>query len=433
MKVRTISTRSVADALHRASCLVVLGVLLASPPPATAQQYPPPAYPGPAQPPTYPGPGQSPSYPGPGYGGPTAPPPPLQQEVVPPPPGPRWCGHRDIGAGRAVGCGRRAAMSPVPILMPFGFPVSGAHDTAPGCGSRDIGGVRLRTARTSRGLHGHRARSRADVQHRHTPARARATGSAFASRSTWSRRPPPRFPETTAGGSSITRNRRRDPRDRPLRAYRFVRGLRRTDLCRVLCRSPGRAGARLGREARRVFGCGRRRRDAGANPARLNRRRSLPIAQALGGFRRHREPAAICTPCCTANKAAASEPGRRASGGSPRLSRAIIDLRETPSIDAAAERVKRADPGEKIEIVRDQLAEPDPRIDDDPLARDSGRRTSRDPRLEILEHLDERRIIDRLALHRQGFAAHVHQHHRRLAAGDEGEAVWDHGSVPRHR
>ena len=96
MKVRTISIRSGADALHRASYLVVLGVSLLSLPRAIAQQSPPPAYPGPAQPPAYPGPAQPPSYPGPaqppayagpGYGGPTGAPPPLQQEAVPPPPG----------------------------------------------------------------------------------------------------------------------------------------------------------------------------------------------------------------------------------------------------------------------------------------------------------------------------------------------------------
>ena len=54
-------------------------------------------------------------------------------------PGPRWCGHRAIGAGPAVGCGCRAAMPPDPMLMLFGFPGSGAPDTAPGFGSRDIG------------------------------------------------------------------------------------------------------------------------------------------------------------------------------------------------------------------------------------------------------------------------------------------------------
>ena len=87
MKARRISTRSVADALHRVSYLVVLGMLLASLPRATAQQYPPPAYPGPAQPPVYPGPAQPPAYAGPGYGGPSGAPPPLRQEAVPPPPG----------------------------------------------------------------------------------------------------------------------------------------------------------------------------------------------------------------------------------------------------------------------------------------------------------------------------------------------------------
>ena len=108
MIMGTISPRSVAYALWRASSLSILGILLASLPRATAKQYPPPVYPGPGQspgypqPPAYPGPGQSPgypqppaysypaqppAYPGSGYGGPTTAPPPLQQEAVPPPPG----------------------------------------------------------------------------------------------------------------------------------------------------------------------------------------------------------------------------------------------------------------------------------------------------------------------------------------------------------
>src|SRR6516162_10574357 len=180
MTVRTISARSVADALHHASYLVVLGVLLVSLPRALAQQYPPPAYPGPAPPPTYPGPGypgpgQPPAYPGPGYGGPTGAPPLLQQEAIPPPPGAAmvWTPGYWSWAGRWVWVPGRYVADP--MLMPFGFPVSGAHDTAAGSGSRDIGGARLRTARTGRGLHGHRPRPSLDVQHRHTPARARAT------------------------------------------------------------------------------------------------------------------------------------------------------------------------------------------------------------------------------------------------------------------
>ena len=144
MTVRTISIRSVADVLHHASYLVVLGVLLVSLPRALAQQYPPPAYPGPAPPPTYPVRGT------PVRG---------NRRLTPVPdtagqpvrhrrysrkrsrhrPGPRWCGHRAIGAGPAVGCGCRAAMPPDPMLMLFGFPVSGAPDTAAGFGSRDIG------------------------------------------------------------------------------------------------------------------------------------------------------------------------------------------------------------------------------------------------------------------------------------------------------
>src|ERR1700756_4231538 len=121
MNIKTISTRSVADAMHRASFLVVLGILLASLPRATAQQYPPPSYPGPAQ--SYPGPAQPPSYPGPGYGGPTGPgyggptgaPPPLQQEAVPPPPpGPAmvWTPGYWSWAGRWVWMPGRYAARP---------------------------------------------------------------------------------------------------------------------------------------------------------------------------------------------------------------------------------------------------------------------------------------------------------------------------------
>ena len=107
MKVRTISIRSGADALHRAGYLVVLGVLLVSLPRAVAQQYPPPAYPGPAQPP---------SYPGPGYGGPTGAPPPLQQEAVPPPPGAAmvWTPGYWNWAGRWVWAPGRYVARPYP-------------------------------------------------------------------------------------------------------------------------------------------------------------------------------------------------------------------------------------------------------------------------------------------------------------------------------
>jgi hypothetical protein len=134
MKIRTIPTRSVADALHRVRYLVVLGVLLVSLPRAIAQQYPPPAYPGPGQPPAYPGPGQPPAYPGPaqppvypgpaqppayagpGYGGPTGAPPPLQQEAVPPPPGAAmvWTPGYWSWAGRWVWAPGRYVARPYP-------------------------------------------------------------------------------------------------------------------------------------------------------------------------------------------------------------------------------------------------------------------------------------------------------------------------------
>jgi hypothetical protein len=153
MIMGTISPRSVAYALWRASSLSILGILLASLPRATAQQYPPPVYPGPGQspgypqppaypgpgqspgypqPPAYPGPGQSPgypqqpaysypaqppAYPGSGYGGPTTAPPALQQEVVPPPPpGPAmvWTPGYWNWAGRWVWAPGRYVARPYP-------------------------------------------------------------------------------------------------------------------------------------------------------------------------------------------------------------------------------------------------------------------------------------------------------------------------------
>ena len=106
MKVRTVSTRCIADALRRPGYLVISAILLASMPAAIAQQYPPPAYPGPTP---------APPYAGPGYGGPTTPPPPLQQEAVPPPPpGPAmvWTPGYWSWAGRWVWVPGRYAARP---------------------------------------------------------------------------------------------------------------------------------------------------------------------------------------------------------------------------------------------------------------------------------------------------------------------------------
>jgi len=122
MITRTISPQSVAYALWRASSLAILGILVASLPRATAQQYPPPVYPGPGQspdypqPPAYPGPTQPPAYPGPGYGGPTTAPPPLQQEAVPPPPGAAmvWTPGYWNWAGRWVWAPGRYVARPYP-------------------------------------------------------------------------------------------------------------------------------------------------------------------------------------------------------------------------------------------------------------------------------------------------------------------------------
>jgi hypothetical protein len=74
-----------AARLRRGALIIAISAVVASIPPAVAQQYSPPAYPNPGQPPGYPG-AAPPAYPSQGYGGPGAPPPP-QQEAIPPPPG----------------------------------------------------------------------------------------------------------------------------------------------------------------------------------------------------------------------------------------------------------------------------------------------------------------------------------------------------------
>ena len=75
-----------AARLRRGALIIAISAVVASIPPAVAQQYSPPAYPNPSQPPGYPGAAEPPVYPGQGYGGPGAPPL-SQQEAVPPPPG----------------------------------------------------------------------------------------------------------------------------------------------------------------------------------------------------------------------------------------------------------------------------------------------------------------------------------------------------------
>ena len=85
--------------------------------------------------------------------------------------------------------------------------------------------------------------------------------------------------------------------------------------------------------------------------------------------------------------------------------------------------MKGADPREELEIMRHELAEPDARIDGDAFTRDTGGGTGRDARLEIFQHLDQRGIIDRIALHRPRLAAHMHQHDRCSVAGDDSEAL----------
>src|SRR5712671_4613862 len=82
-----------------------------------------------------------------------------------------------------------------------------------------------------------------------------------------------------------------------------------------------------------------------------------------------------------------------------------------------------ADPGEELEIMWHELAEPDARIDGDAFTWDSGGGAGLNPRLEKFQHLDQHGIVNRVALHRPRLTAHMHQHDRCLVAGDDGEAL----------
>ena len=127
-----------AARLRRGALIIPISALVASIPPAVAQQYSPPAYPNPGQPPGYPG-AAPPAYPSQGYGGPGAPPPP-QQEAIPPPPGAAmawqpgyWSWHRH---GWVWVSGRYVSR---PTRGRIGFPVIGPNDTGGGSGCRGTG------------------------------------------------------------------------------------------------------------------------------------------------------------------------------------------------------------------------------------------------------------------------------------------------------
>ena len=93
------------------------------------------------------------------------------------------------------------------------------------------------------------------------------------------------------------------------------------------------------------------------------------------------------------------------------VERADEALARRPDDDRPAELPQLAEPAQELEVVLDGLAEPDPRIDPDPLLGDPRADGDLDPlgeeRLHVVDHV----VVGRGLLHRARRPLHVHQHH----------------------
>ena len=130
-----------------------------------------------------------------------------------------------------------------------------------------------------------------------------------------------------------------------------------------------------------------------------------------------------CAPWRKASSATAIEPGARsrASGASPIVP--MKRLREAPNRIAQPSPCRSGEAADEREVVGDGLAEADPRVDEDAVARDAGGLGRGDPLLEHVEDVEEHVVVGGRVLHGLRVAERVHQADRRAAVGGEGEAA----------
>ena len=87
--------------------------------------------------------------------------------------------------------------------------------------------------------------------------------------------------------------------------------------------------------------------------------------------------------------------------------------------DRAAEPVQEREAADQREVVRDRLAEADPRVDEDAGARDAGRLGRGDAGLEKVEDVEQHVVVGRRVLHGLRVAPRVHQADRPAGGGGD--------------
>ena len=127
----------------------------------------------------------------------------------------------------------------------------------------------------------------------------------------------------------------------------------------------------------------------------------------------------ICAPSPSACSPAASEPGNRSLGASPALRRPMKLLRETPASSGQPRPWKSAQSRRISRLWRAVLPKPDAGIDDELLARESGRLGRANVRCERVEDVEARVDVARLPLHRLRRPPHVNEHGPRTMPGDD--------------
>ena len=95
------------------------------------------------------------------------------------------------------------------------------------------------------------------------------------------------------------------------------------------------------------------------------------------------------------------------------------DFRDTPTRIGRAERAKLGQPAQQLHGLFGGLGEADAGIDRDPVPGDAGAFGGRDPLAKLPRHVGRNVVVAGLGVHVGRRAAHVHQHDRAAAGGNQ--------------
>ena len=94
-------------------------------------------------------------------------------------------------------------------------------------------------------------------------------------------------------------------------------------------------------------------------------------------------------------------------------------LRETPDEQRPSDRRELVEPADELEVVRNRLAEADPRVEADELLRHARGDRERKPLLEKALHVRHHVVVRGVDLHRARLALHVHEAEIAARVGDD--------------